>query len=140
MARRRRDSEEKDASRLGKVIDTMTPELVKKALFTGAGALLLTEEGIRKTMGDFNLPRDVVQYLVRQSEKSKKELYGIVQKELNRFLSAIDVAKQVREIVDGMTLEIDAKVKIRTGEGEIQIQRKGPSRPRKTTKRGRGKS
>ncbi|MFC1888458.1 hypothetical protein ACFL4G_01755, partial [Thermodesulfobacteriota bacterium] len=74
----------------------------------------------KKTVGDFKLPRDVVQYLIRQGEKSKEELFGIVQKELNRFLSAIDITKQVREILDGVTFEIDTKVTFRT-EGDKMV-------------------
>ena len=130
---------EKDVSMIGKLVDTMTPELVKKALFTGAGALFLTEDGIKKTVGDFKLPRDVVQYLIRQGEKSKKELFGIVQKELNRFLSTIDITKQVREILDGATFEIDTKVTFRT-EGDKMVTgvksktKVGKSKPGKRTR------
>jgi len=131
---------EKDVSMIGKLIDTMTPELVKKALFTGAGALFLAEDGVKKTVGDFKLPRDVAQYLIRQGEKSKQELFGIVQKELNRFLSAIDITKQVKEILDGVTFEIDTKVTFRT-EGDKMVtgvkskSKVGKAKPAKRTKK-----
>ena len=82
MTRESEQQEEKIRSSVIKVFDAMLPDIVKKAIFTGAGMIFLTEEGIRKLMAEFNLPREAVNYVVKQSEKSKKELFGIIQKEV----------------------------------------------------------
>ena len=58
---------------LGKLFDAYVPETVKRALFTGAGMLFMTEEGVRKAVSEFNLPREAVSYLIKQSEKGKVE-------------------------------------------------------------------
>ncbi|MEW6442438.1 MAG: hypothetical protein AB1640_15985 [bacterium] len=95
-------------------LDFWVPEVVKRALLIGAGTLFLTEEGIRKTLSEFNLPKDVVSYLAKQSEKSGTELISAVQRELRRFLSHVDITGMTRDILDGVSLEIHTKVTLRT--------------------------
>lgn len=97
-------------SPLGRRLDTWLPEAIKRALFIGAGTLFLTEEGIRKALSEFNLPKDLVSYLVKQSEKSKTELLSVIQRELNRFFSRIDVTRISKEVLDGISLEIQGKI------------------------------
>lgn len=98
---------------LGRRRNAWLPEAVRRAIFIGAGTLLLTEEGIRKVLGEFNLPRELVSYVVRQSEKSKGEVLAIVQNEINRFLSRIDATRILREVLEGVSFEFQGKVTIR---------------------------
>ena len=101
---------------LRKTIDTYLPEIVKRALFLGAGMLFMTEESVRKVLGEINLPREAVGYIMKQSEKSKAEFFAIFQRELSRFLSRIDVARMSREIMDGISVEVNAKITLHTKE------------------------
>lgn len=137
MTRESEQQEEKIRSSVIKVFDAMLPDIVKKAIFTGAGMIFLTEEGIRKLMAEFNLPREAVNYVVKQSEKSKKELFGIIQKEVRRFFSAIDFPAQVREMLDGMTFEVKTDITIRSGDGDIrtEVKTKGKKRSKKRSKK-----
>jgi hypothetical protein len=109
------EAEKVEESSLGRLLDGVLPESLKRALFMGAGMLFLTEESIRKGMSEFNIPREAVNYLIRQSEKSKRELFQIFQRELNRFLSAIDPTRLTKEVLDGISLEINTKITFRTG-------------------------
>jgi hypothetical protein len=99
---------------LRKTLDSLLPEMVKRALFLGAGMLFMTEESVRKVLGEINLPREAVSYIMKQSEKSKTEFFSIFQRELNRFLTHIDVARLSREIMDGVSVEVNAKITLRT--------------------------
>ncbi len=101
-------------SSIRKTLDSFLPDLVKRALFLGAGMLFMTEEGVRKVLGEINLPREAVSYVIKQSDKSKKEFFAIFQRELNRFLSRVDVARLSKEVLDGISVEINAKVTLRT--------------------------
>jgi isopentenyl diphosphate isomerase/L-lactate dehydrogenase-like FMN-dependent dehydrogenase len=101
-------------SSLRKAVDSFVPEMVKRALFLGAGMLFMTEEGVRKIVGEINLPREAVSYLIKQSDKSKKEFFSIFQRELNRFLSRVDVTRLSKEVLDGISVEVNAKVTLRT--------------------------
>lgn len=108
-----RETRKEPEPSLGKKLDAWLPEAVRRALFIGAGTLLLTEEGIRKALGEFNLPRELVSYVVRQSEKSKGEVLAILQKEISRFLSRVDAARILREVLDGVSFEFQGRVTIR---------------------------
>jgi len=124
-------------SPLGRKLDAWLPEMVKRALLIGAGTLFLTEEGIRKALSDFNLPKDVVSYLIKQSEKSKTELFSIFQRELNRFLSRIDITRITKEVLDGISLEIHSKI---TFHGKRDDARPAAADESETTRRARSKT
>ena len=107
-------------SSLAKVLEPLVP-ILKRALFSGAEMLLVTEEGLRKTVSDFHLPKDAVNYLIKQSEKSKDEFLAIFQRELKRFLSRIDIAGLTNDVLDGIAVEINATITLRTQEGSDDL-------------------
>jgi len=109
-----KEQEKVPESSFGRLFDSFLPETLKRALFMGAGMLFLTEESIRKSMSEFNIPREAVTYLIKQSEKSRRELFSIFQRELNRFLSRIDPTRLTKDVLDGISLEIDTKITFRT--------------------------
>jgi len=104
-----------------KTIDSILPETLKRAFFVGAGMLFMTEEGVRKALGEINLPRDAVNYIIKQSEKSKKEFFAIFQRELTRFLDKVDVTRLSKEVLDGIAIEVNAKVTLRTLEKKVPV-------------------
>ena len=108
-------TEKRDDSSLGKVLEPLMPVL-KRALFTSAEMLFSTEEGLRKTLTEFNLPKDAVTYLIKQSEKSKEEFLNIFQRELKRFLSRIDITGLSKDVLDGFSVEINATIKLQSRE------------------------
>ena len=99
---------------VGKLFDAYVPESVKRALFTGAGMLFMTEEGVRKAMSEFNLPREAVSYLIKQSEKGKVEFFANLQKEMHWFLSRIDTAQLLKSVLDDLSLDVQATITLRT--------------------------
>ncbi len=99
---------------LGKLFDAYVPETVKRALFTGAGMLFMTEEGVRKAVSEFNLPREAVNYLIKQSEKGKAEFFSNLQKEMHWFLSRIDTARLLKSVLDDLSLDVQATITLRT--------------------------
>jgi hypothetical protein len=124
---------------LGKLFESFVPETLKRALFTGAGMLFMTEEGIRKAVSEFNLPREAVNYLIKQSEKGKAEFFANLQKEMHWFLSRIDAAHLVKSVLDDLSLDVQAKITLRTKkqrqEPAAEVDRKkAPARKRKRPK------
>ncbi len=111
----RQAADKRDDSSLGKVLEPFIPVL-KRAMFTGAEMLFLTEEGLRKTLTDFHLPKDAVTYLIKQSEKSKDEFLSIFQRELKRFLSRIDISGLSKDVLDGFSVELNATITLRSRE------------------------
>jgi len=115
---------------LGKLFDAYVPESVKRAVFTGAGMLFMTEEGVRKAVSEFNLPREAVNYLIKQSEKGKVEFLANVQKEMHWFLSRIDAAQLLKGVLDDLSVDVQATITLRT---KKQSERPAAEASRKKT-------
>ena len=53
-------------------------DLAKKILLTGLGAIFMTEEGIRKSLGDLKVPKDAVSGLLDMMKRQKNEVLSAV--------------------------------------------------------------
>jgi hypothetical protein len=113
---------------LGRLFDAYVPEALKRALFTGAGMLFMTEEGIRRAVSEFNLPREAVNYLIKQSEKGKAEFLANLQKEMHWFLSRIDAAHLLKGLLDDLSVDVRATITLRTKNKGAKPAREGPRR------------
>ncbi|RMH36070.1 MAG: hypothetical protein D6689_22885, partial [Deltaproteobacteria bacterium] len=56
------DLDDKDG-RLRARLEAFIPDLVRRGLVAGVGAVMSTEEGLRKLTRDLSLPKDVATYL-----------------------------------------------------------------------------
>lgn len=81
---------------------------LRKILTTGVGAALMTESGLRSALSDIKL-RD---YLARQASKGKEELTKVLVSEIKRFLEHIDLHEEIQKALSGMTLEVNASVRL----------------------------
>ena len=64
------------------------PEIVRRAVLTGVGALFMTEEGIRNLVGDMKMPKDALAFLMAQAERTRGEVARVVTQEVRRFLES----------------------------------------------------
>jgi len=100
------DIDEKEG-RLGFV-----PELVKRVAVAGLGALFMTEEGIRNLAGQLKLPGEALGFIVSQAEKTKDDIARVVSDEVRRFLQSEKLREEFLKLLTGMTIEINAKVRL----------------------------
>ncbi len=84
---------------------------LKKAVVGGITAALTAEEGIRSAMGDMRLPKEALSYIAQQTDRSRRELFRGVSKEVKTFLTDFDVVGEVRRALVGMKLEVKAEVR-----------------------------
>lgn len=87
-------------------------ELMRKFAFAGLGALFMTEEGIRSLAGQLKLPKELLGFLVSQAEKTKDDIGRIVTDEVRRFLQSEKLREEFLKLLTGMTIEIEAKVRL----------------------------
>lgn len=85
-------------------------EVARRILLTGLGAIFMTEEGIRKAVGDMKLPKDAVGYVLDTVLKQKDELLSMVASELGKFFSKVKVHEEVQKALSGLQLHLDAKL------------------------------
>src|SRR3990172_55788 len=103
---------------------TALPDLVRKAFSLGFSGFFLTEEAIRKALGD-TIPKDWTDFAVDQSERARREFLERLSFEIAQSLEKIDVAAVRRGRLEGRPLEVRAE--IRLGEKEPGPGRHGVS-------------
>lgn len=84
---------------------------IRKIFTTGVGAALMTENTLRTKLAEMNLTQQARDYL-------NKALAG----EVKRFLNHINLHRELQKALTGLTLEVEAKVKI-VGPGDrLQVK------------------
>lgn len=109
------DEEESTKKSSGSMTD-----LAKKVLLTGLGAIFMTEEGIRKTLGDLKVPKDAMGYVLDTMRKHKDEILSTVAGELGRFLSKVKVHEELRKALSGLQVHLDAKLTFDQGKKDSE--------------------
>ena len=100
------------------------PDLLRKALGVGLSGFFLTEATIRKAVGD-TIPKDWVDFAVDQSDRTRAELLERLSLEVGRSIENIDYVSVLERLMEGRTLEINARVRLgtrREADGATKIQ------------------
>lgn len=87
------------------------PELMRRVFSLGLSGFFLTEEAVRKALGD-TVPREWTDFAVDQSERTRKEFIERLTYEMARSFESVDMAAVLRELLEGRTLEIHAEVRL----------------------------
>jgi hypothetical protein len=93
------------------------PELARRALSLGLSGFFLTEETIRKALGD-SLPKDWTDFASEQSERTRKEFVERLSFEMARTLENVDFPAALGELLEGRTLKIKAEISLSPKRGE----------------------
>ena len=103
------ESENENAqSFTGKVI----PDLFRRAVMTGIGSVLMTEEGIRSALSDMKMLREAVTYVVSQAERTKKDLIVTLARELRTFLDGLELQELISKSLQGKQFEIRTTIRV----------------------------
>jgi len=97
------------------------PEIARRALSIGLSGFFLTEETIRKALGD-SLPKDWLDFGIEQSERTRKEFLERLSFEIAQTLEKVDIAATLRELLEGRTLEVHAEIRLGDREGKPASQ------------------
>jgi hypothetical protein len=92
-------------------LEQFIPEIVRRTIFAGLGAVFTTEEGIRKLASEIPLPKEVVNFLIQQAGSSKDELFRIVARELRTFLESANLAGELQKLLTSLSFEIKTEVR-----------------------------
>jgi len=96
-------------------------DTIRKAVFGGISSLFMSEESIKGQLGE--LPRDALNYLVGQTEKTRQEFFNIVTREFRTFLDGVDLSKELPKILKGMNVEVTANIRFKdAGEPVVDWQ------------------
>lgn len=92
-------------------IEGLVPEVVRRALLTGIGAIFLTEDGIRKAIADLPVPKDAVDTVLNRANHTKTQVLDLVGREVRAFLGKIDIGAEVERLLTSLTLEIKTDIR-----------------------------
>ena len=92
---------------------------IRKAVFGGISSLFMSEESLKGNLGE--LPRDALNYLAGQTEKTRQEFVNVVSREFKAFLANVDWSKELPKILEGMNIEVKANIRVRQADGEPSV-------------------
>lgn len=99
------------------------PELVRRAIVAGVGAIFMTEEGLRGMVGDLKLPKEAAGYLRDQAEKTRSEISRVASRELRRFFESDKLKTEALKLLSSMSIEVKATIRLKpTGEPTVKPQ------------------
>jgi hypothetical protein len=86
------------------------PDLLRRALGLGFSGFFLTEEVLRKALGDM-LPKEWLEFAIDQSERTRRELVERVAAEIGRIVDEVDVRALAEQLLRGHAIEVTARVR-----------------------------
>ncbi len=92
-------------------VESWVPELVKKAVAAGVGAVFTTEESIRKLTKEMPMPKEVAGYLVNTASSTKDELLRIVAREVREFLTNVNLSEEIAKMLTTLSFEIKTEIR-----------------------------
>jgi hypothetical protein len=101
------DDDATDEQRRGFVTD-----FVRRMAAASLGAVVMSEEGIRKVAGQLKLPKEVLGLVLAQAEKTKEDVGRVVVEEVRKFLQSDRMRDEFLKMIAGMTIEVRAEVKL----------------------------
>lgn len=100
-----------DEGRLRERLEKLLPDVVRRAINAGSSAVHTTEDGIRRLVSEFNLPREVAAYLMVQASASKDEMLRIVGSEVRRFLETVNLSGELQKLLTSLSFEIKTEIR-----------------------------
>ena len=92
-------------------LEQFIPDIVRRTILGGIGAVFTSEEAIRKLAGEVTLPKDVVSFLLQSANNSKDEVLRVVAKEVRSFLESANLSHELAKLLTQLSLELKTEVR-----------------------------
>jgi hypothetical protein len=103
---------------------SLLSETIKKVFAAGVTAAFMTEESVRTHLGDLKLPKDIMNLLLQQANKSKEELVQRVSKEILSMVNKIDLVSEFSKFAESHKFKITAEIDITKKEKHPEPKKK----------------
>jgi hypothetical protein len=106
------------------------PDVFRKMMAMGLSGLFTTEAAVRGALGD-SVPREWVDFVSEQSERTREEFAQRLAREFARILEGVDLVELADQLLEGRTIEVKAEFRLgpRDGNekmGQTDSQPRGP--------------
>jgi hypothetical protein len=120
---------DKDSSDRRRRLDSVIPELIKRAVEIGVEKAVEAPDNLKEFVGGMKLPRDMANSLMAQVDETKNDLFRVVAKEVREFLQHANVAGELHRLLTTVQFEISTTIRFRpnpSGEGPEEDDQKLP--------------
>ena len=104
-------SKDDDEAGLRKRLEQFIPDILRRTVLGGIGAVFASEEAVRKLASEVSLPKDVVNFLLTQATNSKDEVLRVVGKEVRHFLESANLSQEMAKMLTQLSLEVKTEVR-----------------------------
>lgn len=98
------------------------PDALKRLLYAGVGAVITSEEGVRRLAKEFSLPKDVANFLAAQAQSTKNEIFRIVAREVRDFLQGVNFGQEMTKILTSLKFEVKMQVRLLPNESQNAVR------------------
>src|SRR5271165_6756953 len=94
-------------------LDSVIPELIKRAVEIGVGKAAEAPDNLKEFVGGMKLPREVAHYLLSQVEETKNGLFRVVAKEIREFLEQTNISTEMQKMLTTVQFEINTTIRFK---------------------------
>ena len=94
-------------------------DLARKLVRGGAEVIVTTQDAIRERTGEMKakeMPKEFVESVAHLTARTKDELVGLMAREFKNYLDKLDVASELRSIIEQYTLDVNMTIRLRPNE------------------------
>ena len=94
-------------------------DLARKLVRGGAEVIVTTQDAIRERTGEMKakeMPKEFVESVAHLTARTKDELVGLLAREFKNYLDKLDVASELRSIIEQYTLDVNMTIRLRPNE------------------------
>src|ERR1700729_2951497 len=108
---------EKDSGDRRRRLDSVIPELIKRAVEIGVEKAAEAPDNLKEFVGGMKLPREAANYLLAQVEETKNGLFRVVGKEVREFLEHTNLSGEMQKMLTTVQFEISTTIRFKPNEG-----------------------
>ena len=94
-----------------KRLEAMVPDLVKRTVSAGMGALFATEENLRKLAKDLPGAGEVAGYLATTADSTKDKVMEIIAREVREFLTTVNLGEEIAKMLTALSFEVKTEIR-----------------------------
>jgi hypothetical protein len=91
-------------------LEALVPEMVRRTVTAGLGAVFSTEENLRKLAKDVQLP-DVTGYLASSADATKDKVLEVIARETREFFERTSLAEELAHLLTTLSLEVKTEIR-----------------------------
>jgi hypothetical protein len=108
---------DKDSGDRRRRLDSVIPELIKRAVELGVEKAVEAPDNLKEFVGGMKMPRDAANYLLAQVEETKNGLFRVVAKEVREFLEHTNIAGEMQKMLTTVQFEISTTIRFKPNDG-----------------------